>query len=105
MPALLERPCLDGCSCRGTLEQIFEIVIVILVESGNRCLLPGPLRLSVNVLVLSAVRGFDRQRSDKEEHVQDFRQVEEIVEPVQRRKSFRQGGNRAGQGGDSHIDR
>ena len=41
---------------------------------------------------------------DKEEHVQDFRKVEEIVEPVKWRKSLRQGGNRAGQGGDCHID-
>src|ERR1700736_4414429 len=41
---------------------------------------------------------------DKEEHVQDFRKKEEIVEPVKRRKSFGQGGNRAVQGGDNHID-
>jgi hypothetical protein len=58
---LLERPCLGGGNCQGTLEQIFEIVIVILIESANRCLLPGPLQLSVNVLVLCAVVGFDRQ--------------------------------------------
>jgi hypothetical protein len=32
-------------------------VIVILIESANRCLLPGPLQLSVNVLVLCAVVG------------------------------------------------
>ena len=58
---LLERPGLGGGNCRGTLEQIFEIVIVILVESANRCRLPGPLQLPVNVLVLCAVVGFDRQ--------------------------------------------
>src|SRR5580658_3963896 len=40
---------------------------------------------------------------DKEEHVQDFRKVEEIVEPVKRRKSFRHGGKRVGQDGDTHI--
>jgi hypothetical protein len=57
----LERPCLDGGNCRGALEQIFEIVIVILIESANRCLLPGSLQLSIKVLVLCAVVGFDRQ--------------------------------------------
>src|SRR5579872_322707 len=41
---------------------------------------------------------------DKEEHVQDFRKVQEIVQPVKWRKSLRQGENRAGQGGDNHID-
>ena len=40
---------------------------------------------------------------DKEEHVQDFRKVEEIVEPVQRRKPFRHGGKLVGQDGDQHI--
>src|SRR5260370_22818609 len=33
---LLERPGLDGGNCRGTLEQILEIGIVIRIESANR---------------------------------------------------------------------
>ena len=33
------------------------------------------------------------EQTDKEEHVQDFRKVEEIVDPVERRKSFRFGLN------------
>src|SRR5580692_9209824 len=41
---------------------------------------------------------------DKEEHVQDFRKVKKIVEPVKWRKALRQGGDRAGQGSDCHID-
>ena len=41
---------------------------------------------------------------DKEEHVQDFRKVEEIVEPAKRGKSFRHGGKRLCQGGDNHVD-
>src|SRR5271170_3010187 len=41
---------------------------------------------------------------DREEHVQDFRKVQEIVDPVKRRKSFRHGGNLGHQGGDKHID-
>lgn len=34
----------------------------------------------------------------------DVRKVEEIIEPVKRGESFRQSGQRAGQGGDNHID-
>ena len=48
-----------------------------------------------------------RTRADqpgKEEHVQDFREIEEIVEPVKRRKSFRHDGELGGQDGDKHID-
>src|SRR4051812_2364775 len=41
---------------------------------------------------------------NKEEQEQDFGKIEQIVEPAKRRKSFRQGGYRAGQGGDNHID-
>jgi hypothetical protein len=48
-----------------------------------------------------------RARTDqpeKEEHVQNFRKVEEIVEPVKRRNSFRHGRKAGGQESDKHID-
>jgi hypothetical protein len=40
---------------------------------------------------------------DKEEHIQDFRKVEEIVEPVKRRESFWHGGKLGGHDGDKHV--
>jgi len=43
-------------------------------------------------------------QTDKEEHVQDLRKVEEIVEPVKRRKPFRHGGKLGGHDVDKHID-
>jgi hypothetical protein len=48
--------------------------------------------------------GPEQHQPEKEEHVQDFRNVEKIVEPLKGRKSFGHGGKLGGQDGNNHID-
>ena len=41
---------------------------------------------------------------DEDDDVQDFRQIEEIVKPVDRRKSFRDRGELYGRDRDDHVE-
>src|ERR1700733_12400247 len=61
------------------------------------------LQLSGEPVIDTELSRTGADQPDKEEHVQDFRKVDGIVEPVKRRKSFRHGGKRVSQDGVTHI--
>ena len=65
---------------------------------------PSPSLLAGEQVIDAELSRTRANQPDKEEHVQDFRKVEEIIESAKRRKSFRHSGNRSGRRGDNHID-
>jgi hypothetical protein len=93
--------CIDSAGGYGIKT---DAIFCILDSATSRFVDRSPQQLAGEPVIDTELSRTRADQPDKEENVQNFRKVEEVIEPAKKRKPFRHSGKRAGQGGDSHID-
>lgn len=111
-PETLQSPAADCCKrgarnadivpssafANATVASLRAVCTPLVCLGGNAAFMPAsicfsrlPQQLAGEPVINTELSRTRAEQPDKEDYVKDFRKVEEIVEPVKKRKSFRHG--------------